>query len=180
MYTEVCEITWFCLYMLHVGDHFKKSNKRRWWLSIILFFYEVYILIVPTLYNYLYVITWRELKSMLTMLYKSTQRVYNTFEKGQTPPLFFLHNVLSFSLRKKKAFCLVTRILHWSLLPSSSPPILSPFLFFTLLLLSVRFLCALSIWREIFTVSVRLACHVNVATNVTRSLTKWAVDKTLI
>ena len=43
---------------------------------------------------------------------KSTQRIYNTFEKGQTPPpllLFFLHNFLSFFIRKKERIlpCLV-------------------------------------------------------------------------
>ena len=46
---------------------------------------------------------------------KSTQRVYNTFEKrSNTSPsplspllLFSLHNFLSFSLGKKKEFCLV-------------------------------------------------------------------------
>ena len=118
---------------------------------------------------------------------RSTQRVYNTFEKSQTltpPPsplsplhLFFLHNFLFFSLGKKERIlpCLV----------ASCIGVYSLFSFFTFLLLSVRFLCVLSIWQEFLTVSVRQTFNVNVAINVTRRpmwrhVTKWAVDKTLI
>ena len=111
---------------------------------------------------------------------KSTQRVYIPLKKVKhfsllpPPPspsprshllLFFLHNFLSFSLGKKKEFCLVLShlALESTLLQSSLPSH-----FITSLLLSVRFQCAIRIWREFMTASVRRAFHVNVATNVTR------------
>ena len=74
-----------------------------------------------------------------TIRSKSTQRVYNTFEKGQTlypspfPFPLFLPSSFSgttffpFHWEKRKNFALSCRILHWSLLPSSSPLSSLPF-----------------------------------------------------
>ena len=99
---------------------------------------------------------------------KSTQRVYNTFEKGQTLPSPLFLAQLSFLLNRKKERilpCLVPSCIGVYSLPVH-PRSLLPF--FTSLLLSVRFLCVFSIWREFLTVSVRRVFHVNVAINVTR------------
>ena len=114
---------------------------------------------------------------------KSTQRVYNTFEKRSdtislqpppplsfSPPPLFLANFLSFSLGKKKEFCLVLSHLALESTPVQFTPYpLSDHISPPTLLLSVRFLCAIRIWREFFTANVRRAFHVKVATNVTRN-----------
>ena len=107
---------------------------------------------------------------------KSTQRVHNTFEKRSStfplppfspPPLSLAQHTFLFIRKKERILsCLVASCIGVYSLPVH--PILSPFPFFTSLLLSVRFLCAIRIWREFLTASVRPAFHVNVATNVTK------------
>ena len=112
---------------------------------------------------------------------KSTQRVYNIFEKRSntfslpppppisfSPPPLFLANFLSFSLGKKKEFCLVLSHLVLESTPVQFTPYpLSHHISPSPFLLSVRFLCAIRIWREFCTANVRRAFHVKVATNVT-------------
>ena len=101
----------------------------------------------------------------------------NTFPASPLPSsTFSCTTFFPFHEEKRKNFALSCRILHWSQLHSSSPNILSPFPFFTFLLLSVRFLCALSIWRDFLTVSIHWAFHVNVATNVITRCHIWPCD----
>ena len=145
-------------------------------------------------------IVYLEIQCWFHLYNKSTQRVYNTFEKGQTLPpsphsprspliLFFFDNFRSFSLRKKKEFCLVLSHLALESTPFQFTPYPlslssfhhpSPFRPFPMYSLHLAGIFVSSFCDSERT--SRVPCKCRHKRNEASHLTpfEWAVDKTLI